>query len=171
MAEESFLSLADVISGGALLVSIWSAVHATGIEKRLRRQDEKKAAFDQWIQNPVDAKLSSLDQCVYKFTAACGEHAKQNDRIEAIRKIQATEFDIWFFGFEALCDQQSDEVLGLVKEDLSDFLDEFLEQLNAAQAADDDADMASITRSMIHSEQGFVSRTKANLQSARLAIK
>lgn len=171
MADESFLSLADAIALCALAVSVWSARHATGIEKRLRKEDEKKAAFDNWIQNPVDAKLSSLDQCVYKIIVVFGEHPKQKDRIEAVRKIQSTEFNTWFFGFEALCDQRGDQVLGLIKADLIDFLDEFLDQLNAAQAAADDADMGPITRAIIHAQQGFVSQTKANLQSSRLAVK
>lgn len=165
------LTVADVLSGISLLVAGGAALKAGRLEKRLQLQSDKRGTFDQWVVNPVEAKLGALEQCALKISTAMMDEPSQAERSKLISKIQASEFDLWFFGFEALCTQQGDDVLQEIYDRLVEFPDGFLEPINESHSAADGADLAGSSRKLIHHTQAFVSCVRGDLQAKRLSIR
>ncbi|WP_133304787.1 hypothetical protein [Mesorhizobium sp. DCY119] len=116
--------------------------------------------------------FQALSTCIGRLSASIRENSTDaTERAKAVRAVQVSEFDEWYFDFNALCESRSDDVFSLLNDEAIELVDGILEVINMSSEDASAQQLTELNRNLSRIKQNFLSRAKAHIQSARLGLK
>ncbi|MDR7221680.1 hypothetical protein [Aminobacter aminovorans] len=164
--------MTDILAGLALLASIGTFLWTLQLERRIRSRSEKREAFDGWITSPAEASFQGLSLCIAYFSAALKDNsADTQKRADALRKIQTTEFENWYFDLDGLFSSKADPIITQLDEETQILLDGILEIVNDASEPHSEAELSEYNRKLMKLKHSYLSNCRAYIQAQKIGLR
>ena len=162
-------STADIIALVAVAVSIVSWIHAAFIEYRIKKRDDRRAAFDVAVMSPFCAKLDLLEPILLQINVICSER-DDADRATQLSELQRREHSSWYMVMASFIEAQDANTFAVAHVETNDYWDRMADYINDLSTETDAKRLISLRREANNRGQKYLTRQRSEIYRRRSLI-
>jgi len=164
---ENSLALTDMIAGIALAVSVLSWGYSLFIESRIKKRDDRRAAFDATLGNPFAAKLDLLEPILLQLDVICNSAANATDRADKLSDLQKQDHGSWFMTTSGFISAQDPNTFDIAESELHSYWDQMSDIINDLNIEPDSARVQRLRKAANTLGHRFLTKERSEIQRLR----
>lgn len=158
-----------MIASAAVVVSVFSFGHAALIDYRIKKRDDRRAAFDAAVAYPFLAKLDLLEPILLEINVICSE-SDVALRASKLSELQRKEHASWYMVIAGFIEAQDFNSFASAHQATNEYWDKMSEHINDISEEADAASLVRLRKTANSLGQKYITKQRSEIHQRRALI-